>query len=375
MQHNAHRAQWMALFILISPYNLPIQNSCLLKLKKKARYFCLLIPTYIKRKIKKAHKNIQKHSKILLQSNLVVRIIDTHIKKVQVFLRLFFLFIGWISAFVIAIDSAGAFPLPPNVISKSYVWSVDLRNLPQRKASLIEVITRNVQVLGGIKYQNSERRLSVLSSGLDSIENYSMSSSRHYSATVTKSPPLSQNSTWLYDFFEKPLGGLDFNQEPQVFRVGAYHFKTDRQRIHLLSAPRAGVEIWALDFSFEAMGIDLSPTTSITAWTSLPRPQLFFLPHNFAHAYRYEWEPSSQVLRYWECSRDRQVVVENLENSYARFVFFKGASGPVSHTIFDFSSETIKRSEMSAVVSLGSCEDFVVAGSFGLIRVRFPHQF
>ncbi len=230
----------------------------------------------------------------------------------------------------------GALALPPKIVESSYDWAQKIKNLPQRKAANIQVLSQEPILHGGLWLR--DEKVLVLSPDGTRMRDFAFAGS---GPTADRPAPAD-----LGPFWKKP------NVAP--FTVSAH--RIDYQGL------------WSVPVDFPIEGYDRYPGGSpLIGWSTYP-PQLFYLPTDLKNFNKIEWSLDSEPLKFFFCDRFTMALVENLTNGLSRVVFFRG-DNPQSYTIFDFGGAA-QKSDLSGVLAR-NCFDFYFAGTFGLVRVRY----
>ena len=272
---------------------------------------------------------------------------------------------------------AWSIPLPPKVSEVRADNVADIRALPQVKAYAVQSVFDTPVWHGLIDFDPAQDMLKILSANGEVLTGLRLNGDR---VVATRSQEVKDLSR-LGGAFDRPLPS-----DSKAFWIHARgtFVRGEGQKLDFWGMPptrrflKTEPAYWSIEMGLDPVGVLVAPNTRALAAWSLNPARLFYLPSRMTSAVKVTWSADSEIASFWPCDSDtgpRALVVENLKSGLTRFVFMNGDLKPVSQTLFDFSSGK-GRSEVTGLVSAGtrasSCEDFFVAGSFGVVRVRYP---
>ena len=275
-------------------------------------------------------------------------------------------------AFCVPMQALG-FALPPRKVNANFSWAKNLRLLTPLKAFSVEYISRTPLIHGGMRLAAGQSTLEVLSADASQQLFYPLGARNGNEMGVVRSQPV-RSTTQAEDKYwpnPKQYAGRQIFRHP----MGTFLGEGENLRMHFHPSGAQSAEVWSFDVPFKPSGTENPGGRFVFAWARNPA-RLFVLPPNLRSYYLLEWTEESSPIFMTKCSRsDDAVLVENLKNGLARLTFFKEGISPQGYTIFDFGGEGL-RSEVSRVLLIGDfCDDFVVSGNFGIVRVRYPRGF
>jgi hypothetical protein len=275
------------------------------------------------------------------------------------------LFLGLALALAICVPSAQsrAAPLPPRFQDQTVTWDPMIKSRPPIQALRIEVLDRAANSLGQLQW-SSPALVRVRSADGARWVQYDLSKAGRQAGFTAIAP-------------EKPAALMESGVKVPHSLA---RLNWTGRKLELFEGKDQ--VLWSIDAGFVARNYSFL-NGAFSAWASYPQSQLFQLNAPGDTAHRIQWAQDSQIVFFGACTRSRakNILVENLKNGFTRVVFLGRGLAVLGYTLFDFSSQipdNLGRSEVSGVALhpvLGrSCEDFVFAGAFGLLRVQYPPQ-
>jgi len=232
--------------------------------------------------------------------------------------------------------------MPPKFVDQKYEWDTELKQIRVRPALRIEKMSAKPVNHGGLTLANGDTHLLVLSEDGATVDDYPLAQLR--------SPKTRRVMPGEVD--------AQFWKQPKLDP-----FTWDADRLHYFKT------IWTVPVGFIPSRIERAPRSGALLGVLPFPPRLFYFPENLRTFYRIEWSRESEPVQFLPCDGMNSVLVENLTNGLNRFFYFN-RENPVAYTLFDF-SDANRRSDLSAVVALKSCNEFFIGGAFGLVHIRY----
>jgi hypothetical protein len=189
------------------------------------------------------------------------------------------------------------------------------------------------------------------------------------------------------DIPERRAKAIDLVLRPQPWREPLmHHFKTALGNFELKDSQivfrykeAPGRDLWLVQIGFApTMSEALPAGRGIVGWQSYPA-KLFMLNlgersnASASKIYKIDWSTNSEPIRFFACAFGRYVLVENLPNGLSRF-YFIDADAKAGLKISGYTTLALGKdrapAEITSVES-SSCQDFYLAGSFGVARVAY----
>jgi hypothetical protein len=260
-------------------------------------------------------------------------------------------------------DLAPAAPLPPKVQTQNWDFKDRIQKLPIRRALEVQSFYTQPIAHGRLHFIERSQTLMLLSADLERMSEFELSNGRFQLRSERALESVSQREA----FFEPDLSAQTHFKHAKGF----FSFGSDQARVLQYSEAKNSKGLWSITLPFDAQAASHDrQSRALWFWRSLPGA-LFVIPASLGVVSSFEWSSDSEIVSIEECAPTTLVLAENTSSGFSRFVFFKNRVEPTSYTVFDFAIDS--RSDVSRVLPLdGRCENFVVAGSFGLKRVRYP---
>jgi len=247
-----------------------------------------------------------------------------------------------------------AYLLPPMVQTQEWDWRKHASSITAKAARYVEPIDSNPYLYGEFFLQAKNNQL------------YRV----REDASGTRTEVVSRNGL----FANTPL----FKEHTGALPDSAWNFKLKHRESNFeladskLSFFPNGFSKPLMWFSplpgFHWVSFSRSPTNAFLAMEPVEGVLLHFSKAR-DRVNLYRWDPTSQLIRFFSCDANQDLMVENSPDlGLSRFVFWSGGR-PTAYTVFDFSGSE-RKSEVTWVEAF-DCRDIVVGGSFGLRRVRY----
>ncbi len=240
---------------------------------------------------------------------------------------------------------AAAILMPPKVDESQYEWLRDLKKLPQVRARSVSTWSGEAYAHGALRWSSTAGRLEILSPDASELELRALPS-----GTVVRRSPWAPGTRW-----ESAAG-----KGTRAFFVMGEN----------LEYRPAGAErsYWSVPLGGSLLREGWIEASKSWYGLSSRRPELYWLAPPYMSFYRVTWPADAEPVAFFPCDSTRAVLVENLPQGLTRFFFFRGGR-PFAYTIFRLGAEG-EGSDVSGALARG-CQDFVVAGSFGLRFIEY----
>jgi hypothetical protein len=276
-------------------------------------------------------------------------------------------FLGW---------GVWGYPLPPKEITKNITES-RIQKLPLHKASSYEILSTEPRLHAGLYFDSQRQRLRVLSADAQSLLAYPrlqmlLPRNRMGAGEKTLITNITQVETWIYPekISRTQIGWAQHLQGRFRIQKGDIQF-----------VPENPDEVfWQIKTPFHFHSARIIPRTRALLASSVYPSGFVFLPARATQAYKMNWNTRGELIKVIDCpSGDRFIAVENFKKGLLRFVFLTESLVPYAYTLFDLGQQDSMPNEVSELVSLGDCLNFVMVGSHGLARLQYlnfptPHD-
>jgi hypothetical protein len=241
------------------------------------------------------------------------------------------------------------------MLAEEWSWSQASKTLQVRPARRLETL-ESQPLMHGLMKRLSDGRIEYVSPDTTQL------------VTAFLNPGLTKRSA---SSITEPRIEERFARADRVLRVNGQYLSSQKQGTHLVlkAGPKESSQsIWSITLADGP--IEWSDSgASLAGWGRGETPVLYHLQSGWSRLKSLKWDPGTEIVRFLSCDARRQILVENvLGAGITRLVFFRDGK-PEAYTVFDFTGQA-RRSEATGAEAK-SCNDLLVGGSFGLVRVTY----